>query len=272
MWGRGVLRLTEDKRSLNFRPYKIPLNEMKSVIDLAKEKTVARLREEGLWNEKILLEAKVLSSVEAIGNPEEYDFPLLKGKERIVEANFNEHLGHAFTDMYGGFYGSLEEVFAMDSSNNYRRALQVATINALCKYWGLAEDTVHCRDKQPKICAGKCVKFVKKNYPTVERITLIGYQPALVDAFSKKYMLKVLDLDKDNIGEKKLGQTILDGSTCLNGAIEWAQLVLSTGTTVVNGTIDGILNTAGKEKVIFYGVTISGIAAILGLRRICFSS
>ena len=240
------------------------------ILDLTKEKVVERLREENLLNDKVLLEAKVLSAVEAIGNPEEYDFPLLKGKEKIVEANFNDHLGHAFTDTYGGFSGSLEEVFAMDSSNNYRRALQVATINALSSYWGFLEDTIHCKDKQPKICAGQCVNFVKKNYPAVERITLIGYQPALIDAFSKKYMLKVLDLDKDNIGEQKFGQTILDGSMCLNSAVEWAQLVLSTGTTVVNGTIDEILNVAGKEKVIFYGVTISGVAAVLGLNRICF--
>ena len=241
------------------------------ILESAKERVVERLREEKLLNSNVLLEAKVLSAVEAIGNPEEYDFPLLKGKEKIVEANFRDHLGHAFTDTYGGFYGSLEEVFAMDSSGNYRRALQVATINALCKYWGIVEDTVHCKDKQPKICAGQCVEFVKKNYPAVERIALIGYQPALIDAFSKKYMLKVLDLDKDNIGEERFGQVILDGSKGLNSALEWSQLVLSTGTTAVNGTIDEILNVAGKEKVVFYGVTISGIAEILSLNRICFS-
>ena len=244
---------------------------MNNILNSAKENIVKRLREENLLNDKILLEAKVLSAVEAIGNPEEYDFPLLKGKEKIVEADFNGHLGHAFTDMYGGFYGSLEEVFAMDSPNNYRRALQVATINALCEYWGLVDDTVHCKDNQPKICAGKCVEFVEKNYPAVERIAFIGYQPALIDAFSKKYMLKVLDLDKDNIGEKKFGQTVLDGRTCLKGAVEWAQLVLSTGTTVVNGTIDEIIKAAGKKRTIFYGVTISGVAEILGLDRICFS-
>ncbi len=241
------------------------------ILDLAKEKVLERLGKEGLLNDKILLEAKVLSAFEAIGNPEEYDFPLLKGKEKIVEANFNDHLGHAFTDMYGGFYGRLDEVFAMDAANNYRRSLQVATINALARYWKLAEDTVHCKDKQPKICARKCVAFMKKNYPTVKKIAIIGYQPALIDAFSKRYELQVLDLDKDNIGEKRFGQIILDGKECFRGAVAWAQLVLATGTTVVNGTIDEILKAAGKEKVIFYGVTISGTAALLGLNRICFS-
>ena len=229
-----------------------------------------RLRKEKLLNSNVLLESKVLSAVEAIGNPEEYDFPLLKGKEKIVEADFSDHLGHAFTDMYGGFNGRLEEVFEMDSSNNYRRSLQVATINALLKYWGLVENTIHCKDNQPKICARQCVEYIKKNYPAVSRLALIGYQPALIDAFSKEYTLKVLDLDKDNIGEERFGQVILDGSKCLNGAVEWAQLVIATGTTVVNGTIDEILNAAGKEKVIFYGVTISGVAEILGLNRICF--
>ena len=153
------------------------------ILEKTKQKVVTRLKKEGLLSKKILLKAKVLSAQEAIGNPEEYDFPLLKGKEKIVEANYEGYRGHAFTDMYGGFEGTLEEVFGMPSSNNYRRALQVAAINALTNYWGMGDDTVHCKDDRPKQCAREYLRYFDAHYPNVERIAFIGYQPALIDTF-----------------------------------------------------------------------------------------
>ena len=244
---------------------------MSNIFQTAKETVISRLKKEGLLEKPIFIKARVLSAQEAIGNPEEYDFPLLKGKEKIVETNFQGNLGHAFTDMYGGFQGSLEEVFKMPSSNNYRRALQVASINALARYWGLVENTVHCKDEQPKNCAIKSCEFIQKNYPRVKRIAFIGYQPAFVDIFSRKYKMKVLDLDDDNIGKEKFGNLILDGSKDMEGAVSWSDLVIATGSTLVNNTIDEILALAGKDKVIFYGVTLSGTAVLLGLNRICFT-
>ena len=47
--------------------------------------------------------------------------------------------------------------------------------------------------------------------------------------------------------------------------------MLVTGSSIVNGTIDGIkslFETAGKPLV-FFGNTISGAAALLGLDRLC---
>jgi len=244
---------------------------MSKVFDATKDKMMKRLKQEGLLEKSILIKARVLSAQEAIGNPEEYDFPLLKGKEKIVEANFQGNLGHAFTDMYGGFRGSLEKVFKVEPSNNYRRVLQVAAINALAKYWGLVDNTAHCKDEQPKKCAMKSCEFIEKNYPQVRKIAFIGYQPAFVDIFSKRYAMKVLDLDQDNIGTEKFGQIILNGNNEMEGAVSWSDLVLSTGSTLVNDTIDNILALAGRRKVIFYGITLSGAAALLGLNRICFT-
>ncbi|MDP8266916.1 MAG: DUF364 domain-containing protein [Candidatus Aceula meridiana] len=215
--------------------------------------------------------ARVLSAQEAIGNPEVYDFPLLKGKECIVEANFRGCLGHAFTDMYGGFEGMLREVFEMPGNNNYRRALQVAAINAVCRFLGEAKDTVHCRDEEPKECAKESVLWMKKEYPRVKKIAIVGFQPAFVDYFSKKYDLKVLDLDSDNIGKELYGQTILDGEKDFSEAIAWADLVLATGSTLVNGSIDKVLCLAKSNPVVFYGVTIAGVSWLMNLRRLCFA-
>ncbi len=241
------------------------------ILESAKEKAVQRLKEEGRLEQNVIIEAKVLSPEEAIGNPEEYDFPLLKGKERIVEAQYNGAKGHAFTDMYGGFSGTLNQVLCMPSTNNFRRALQVATINALCQHWGLTTNTVHCREDQPQTCARECLEYLRDNYPQAQKISLVGYQPAMADVLSKTYALNILDLDKDNIGRKRFGTVVLDGKTEMASALRWADVILSTGSSVVNGTIDAIIQKAGDTPLIFYGVTIAGPAALLGLPRLCFA-
>jgi len=115
------------------------------------------------------------------------------------------------------------------------------------------------------------VQFIKKEYPGTKKICFVGFQPALVDAFSKEYELKVLDLDKDNIDKVFFGQKILDGSKNIEEPLRWADLVLATGTTVVNGAIDSILKIRDKDSVVFYGVTIAGVAATMRLNRMCFA-
>jgi len=55
-------------------------------------------------DEKVsVVSARVLSSKEAIGETGRDDYPLLKGKEAMVEAVYKGVKGHAFTDMPGGF-------------------------------------------------------------------------------------------------------------------------------------------------------------------------
>jgi len=171
--------------------------------------------------------------------------------------------------MYGGFQGTVAEVMALPPKNNYNRALQVATINALADRWGLAPNPVHCRDEAPKQCAGKLAEQLAREFPHLQRITFIGYQPAMIDALSKRYEMQALDLDKANVGTEKFGVTILDGASEMRFAVAWGELVLVTGSTLVNGTVDEIMETAGAKPVIFYGVTIAGTAALLGLRHIC---
>ena len=51
-------------------------------------------------------------------------------------------------------------------------------------------------------------------------------------------------------------------------ALEWCDLALVTGTTVVNGTLDAILEVAGT-KAVFCGISIAGVAELPGLERFC---
>jgi hypothetical protein len=48
--------------------------------------------------------------------------------------------------------------------------------------------------------------------------------------------------------------------------LKWCDIVLATGTTVVNNTIDLFIT---DKPVIFYGITISGTASLLGLKNFC---
>jgi len=50
--------------------------------------------------------------------------------------------------------------------------------------------------------------------------------------------------------------------------LDWCDLALVTGTTVVNGTIKLILEIA-KTKIVFYGISIAGVARLFGLKRFC---
>lgn len=245
---------------------------MRKVLDEIIEAVTNRLNEEKLIGANVTIKARVLSAQEAIGNPENYDFPILKGKEKIMEADFKGFKGQAFTDMYGGYKGPIEGVFKAKDCNNYRRALQVSTINALAKYWNLVNDTEHCKDRTPGICSLKICDFIQKEYPEVKNVTIVGFQPAIIDALSKKYTLRVLDLDIDNVGKEKFGVRIEDGARNKKDALSWAELVLATGSSLVNGTIDEIISCAkNKDKVIFYGISIAGASALLGLKRLCFT-
>jgi len=49
--------------------------------------------------------------------------------------------------------------------------------------------------------------------------------------------------------------------------LDWCDVALVTGTTIVNNTIDQFKIS---KPVIFYGVTISGVAKLLGLNHFCY--
>lgn len=96
----------------------------------------------GLLDLPVEVRARVLTPQEAIGNPGRSDFPLQKGKERLVEAQFQGARGQAFTDQPGHFTGTLGEVFGLSLSDNYTRAVFVATLNALLRHLGRVTGTL----------------------------------------------------------------------------------------------------------------------------------
>jgi hypothetical protein len=100
-------------------------------------------KSENLLGESVQVKARVLSSQEAIGNPEATDFPLQKGKERLMQARFGTGIGQAFTDRYGDFYGKLKDIIDMPLENNFRRAVFISSLNAVLRHLNKVQGTVH---------------------------------------------------------------------------------------------------------------------------------
>lgn len=224
--------------------------------------------ENGLLDERITVRARTLTTEEAIGNPEGDDFPLQKGKERLMEAEFRGARGQAFTDRFGSASATLGEIASMPLENNYRRAVFVSACNAVLRHMGQCDRTVHCRDAEPAQCAEKLADFVGREYGDSVRITQVGYQPKMVESLARRFDLRVLDLDPDNIGQLRHGVRV-EGAESTPEAMRWADLMLVTGSTIVNDTLGGFLD---ERPVIFFGTTVAGPAALMGWQRFCACS
>jgi hypothetical protein len=232
--------------------------------DIIKREFIKLINEHGLQEERVIVRATPLSPEQAIGNPEDKDYPLVVGVERLMQAEFKGSLGQAFTDMYGDFSGRLSDIVEMDLKNNFRRAIFISSLNAVMRHLGLITETVHCKDNQPRECSQELVRYIEKNYGH-PKVAMVGFQPRMVEALAKHFELRVTDMDKDNIGKEKFGAKVYDPSHTQEN-LEWCDIAVVTGTTIVNDTIDQFRTS---KPVIFYGITISGVAKLLGLNHFC---
>jgi hypothetical protein len=220
--------------------------------------------ENGWQDGTVDVRVKTLKPEEAIGNPEHQDYPLIKGKERMMEAEFMGSRGQAFTDTYGNFSGTLSEVAAMKLENNYRRAILLASLNAVARHLGVVERTVHCRDDQPPKCAEELVRYIRGSFGH-PRVALVGLQPRMAEALAREFELRVTDMDADNVGTTRFGIEI-QGPEDTAGNIAWCDLALVTGSTLTNDSIRELLI---EKPSVFYGVTIAAPAHFLNLTRFC---
>jgi len=89
-----------------------------------KDKFCQLINNEDIWSSRInVVNVRSLTPQEAIGNPERDDFPLLKGKEVMIQADFRGNKGQAFTDMPGNYSGTLRDIFELPLINNFQRAI-----------------------------------------------------------------------------------------------------------------------------------------------------
>ena len=221
---------------------------------------------------KIPVEVKPLTTVEAIGDPGKWDYPLLRESEVLIQASFRTGLGQAFTGVPRAFNGTLEDVFKLDLNEIGNRAILVAAINAVLREHGLIEKTIHCRDNEPVECGQQIAAQLHRQYGRV-RVGIAGYQPAFIKAFTDLFgekNLNVTDLSAKSIGTIFSGVEIWDGMTRTGQLIAESDLILVTGSVLINDTAEPFLaaQKAGKP-LYFYGTTITGPAYLLNLPHIC---
>ena len=224
------------------------------------------VRQHQLTGQPVKIRCKALSAEEAIGKPKHDDYPIITGKEIMIEADFQGAKGQAFTDEVEQADYRVEDLLSLPLDSNRQRASFVAGLNAIFRRLGLCEKTVHCKDDEPLLCADNLVQA--EAIPQAPKILLIGFQPRFFDALASSSVveLRCIDLDNNNIDRTVSGVTV-EAPEATGEALNWCDLVFATGSTLVNGSITTFLNQ--DKPVYFYGITISAAATILNLPVYC---
>lgn len=247
---------------------------VRTTIHQAKEKFQKIIAKHRLGNEPVEVTIGTLNAKQAIGNPARKDFPLMEGREVMIEARFRDSLGQAFTDKPHVFKGSLNDVLSVKLNTNDERAIFDATLNAVMAHLGMVTGVIHCHDEEPEKCAAEMAQHLLDKFGKV-MVGLIGFQPAILENLVKVFKaenVRCTDLNPKNVGSQKYGAEVWDGRTDTERLIGWCDILLATSSTIVNGTYDGIKANADAKgkKLIIFGVTGAGVSALLGLERLCF--
>lgn len=237
-----------------------------NIYDKLKESLLITIQEHGFDKEIVTINTKVLDPKEAIGDTKKMDYPILQGKEYLINSYFKGTVGQAFTDEPSNFKGYLMDIVTMDMDVSKNRSIFVATLNAVYSHLGVVKDCIHCKNNGPELCAEKIKEFFNGKDL---KIGMVGFQPSIIEALSSTHQLRVLDLQYENIGKLKYGVTIEDGRVMMEDVKNWCDVMLVTGSTVCNGTIVDFIS--GDKKTYFYGTSIAASAQILGLERLCFA-
>lgn len=236
--------------------------------EILKERFRSVVEQNDLDKSEIKISARGLSPEEAIGITKRQDYPILTGKEVMLQAEYQGSFGQAFTDAPSDFIGTLEEILGLDlEEDSHNRALFIAAMNAVMKKLGLVSHTVHCKSEEPEKCVTEFESYIRGKYGS-PKIALVGYQPSMLEALSEEFRVRVLDLNPENVGKTRYGVKVEDGvKDYTDVVLEWADVVLCTGSTLCNGTMVNYIDI-GKD-VLFFGITAAGAAELLGLKSMC---
>lgn len=221
---------------------------------------------------EVTVTAQPLTPEEAIGTPTRRDYPILEGKERIIEAAVLGARGQAFTDAPSDFSGQLRDVLALPLDDNRSRAIFVATMNAVMRRLGEIAGVLHCKNDEPECCAAGMARAARAK--GARSVGLIGFNPAIAEALVSEFGPRAVcftDLNPNNIGQCRLGVAIWDGRTETGRLIAACDLILVTGTALVNGTFDAILQSARAQNkpLVVFGITAAAVCRFMGLERWC---
>lgn len=224
-----------------------------------------------ILDSNIEITVRSLTAEEAIGKTDRTDYPILTGRDVMIEATYNGFKGQAFTEAPADFRGTIKQILELPfETDEHARGLLIATLNAVMGYMGHCDRMIHCRNDGPKLCGKEIAKQLMSEYSLDTKILVVGYQPSIIANLSENFNnIRALDLDPQNIGTERCGIKIENGATDMDDAWDWAELILCTGSTVCNGTLVDYMDT-GKETL-FFGTSLAAVASLLGLKRICYA-
>lgn len=218
--------------------------------------------EHGLEKEVLKVRCRALSVDEAIGNPEDNDYPIQRGKEKMVQAEFRGHIGQAFScEISQGDY-TIEEVLKLPLDSDWERAVFLSALNAVYAALGLADRTIHCKDQEPVDCASKMGDIVASG----KKVALFGLQPRFLEKLDELGEVRCVDLDPDLVNEKKCG-VLIEPIENSEEVMDWCDMALVTGSATVNDSFDFFLNR--DKPVHVFGTTGAATAGIFDLPRFC---
>jgi len=244
--------------------------------EILQDRLMELLQGNGLIDTEVTVETRALKPHEAIGNPDRDDFPLLKGREVLMQATFLNHKGQAFTDAPSAFRGTLRKIIEERDSGPRERARFIATLNAVVRHFYPDVPTIHCRDQGPALCSREIARFVGSL--NMKTVGLLGLQPAILHALVSEFgteNVMCIDRDEDNRDIMKCGVPIRWGDRDgLDALFVFGDVILATGSSVANGTIVDILdmNKTYAKPLYFYGTTIAGSAHLMGLNHLCYQA
>jgi uncharacterized protein (DUF4213/DUF364 family) len=242
------------------------------ILEELRQKWYRRVLEHNLESNPVSIEMFPLKPTEAIGKPSRIGYPLIEGKEVIIQASLAGSIGHAFTDAPSEYTGTLSELRAMSLDTNIARARLVAAANATYRFLGLIGETRHCRDDGPELCAAKMALQLAQKHSSDSRVTIVGFQPAIAHYISEEFdHVRITDMNPTDIGKMINGITVESGEYN-SAAIKSSDLVLATGSTLTNASIDDIIQCSSGKTLYFYGVTIAAAAYEFNLKRLCFEA
>ena len=218
--------------------------------------------ERGWLNDELEITCGALSVEEAIGTPDEQDYPIQKGREVMLQAEFRGFKGQAFSrEVIAHRSCTLTDVLELPLDSDWKRAVLIASANAVFAAAGLIDRTVHCRNQEPKECA-KCLGEITYG----EKVALFGHQPRFLEKLAELGEVRCVDIDPELIGTESAGIPI-EGPEQTDSAIAWADCLLVTGSATVNDTFSRFVGT-GKPLHVF-GTTGAAMSHVLGLTRYC---
>lgn len=235
---------------------------MRSINELLKSELEKLAAERDWLDEGLEIVCGALSVEEAIGTPEEQDYPIQKGKEVMLQAEFRGVKGQAFScEVLAHRSYTLREVLALPLASDWQRAVLIASANAVFAAAGLIDRTIHCKNQEPKECA-ECLGESTSG----EKVALFGHQPRFLEKLAELGEVRCIDIAPELIGTVSGGIPI-EGPEQTDDAIVWADRLLVTGSATVNDTFSRFVDT-GKPLHVF-GTTGAAMSHVLGLERYC---